>query len=102
MLKRLMTNRFARVFLDEWNNFKYEIISRPSDSNGKIRFSWTFKKYSGYGEIDIKNGELCNIFGDNFSNMTISKPRDLDIKTNDALYNDPDLAIVFKKIILGM
>ena len=101
MSKRLTINRFARVFLDEWNEFKYEIVEKPIDCNGEIRFNWKFKKYSGNGRIDIKNGELCNCFGDNYSNMSVLDPSNLNIKTNDALYNDPELSIVFKKIILG-
>lgn len=88
MAKKLTTNRFPRVFLDSWDSFKYSINNCPKGGNGKILFNWQFNEYSGYGEIDIKNEKLCNKFGNNFLNMTVSRPNDLSIKTNGALYND--------------
>lgn len=102
MAKHLTSNKFAEVFLNDWGNFKYEIKYRPKDGNGTIIFEWIFISYSGHGKIDISNGELCNYFGNNYSTITLTSPRNLSVKHSDALYNDPDLAIVFENIIKGL
>lgn len=96
-VKKLSTNRFAKAFLDDWNSFEYKITSRPESNNGKILFTWKFNKYSGYGDIDIKNGQLCNEWGDNLSNMTILEPNHIDFKTNDAL--TPTLQSYLKELL---
>lgn len=62
----------------------------------KRRFHW-------YQDDIIDNAKkLCNHFGENFSNMTISsnsKRQQPNGRHNCALYNDSSLAILFQKIL---
>ncbi|MFA7204588.1 MAG: hypothetical protein WC188_12875 [Candidatus Caldatribacteriota bacterium] len=110
--KTLRFNRFGESILSEFelftlwiNNIHFAYHSSVGKPNViKVYFRWSWNDYIGIGEIyyyhDTK--KLCNHFGENSSNMTISsnsKRQQSNGKHNCALYNDSSLARLFQKIL---
>ena len=70
----------------------------------QVNFNWTWNGYEGYGEIDFfkSTSLLCNSFGENFSNMTVSsksKKQQPNGRNNCALYNDDSLSQLFESML---
>ena len=100
MAKQLLTNNYSSAILDNWSDFKISDIKIDEHSNkSALFFHWSYKKYSGYGEIYYKGNNVCNRFGDNDSFLTISRPSELTIKHTCCLYNDKGLEEVFNRIL---
>ena len=106
-------NRFGESILSEYELFEYcftEIHPKyPETSENdpdvyRATFVWSWNGYSGFGEIDFYKSQkcLCNIYGENTSNMTVSsssKRQQPNGRGNCALYNDPSLAELFSKML---
>ena len=100
MAKQLLTNNYSSAILDNWNDFKViDIKVKEYSKKPALFLHWSYKKYSGYGEIFYKNNKVCNIFGDNDSFLTISQPKNISFKHTCCLYNDQGLETVFNKIL---
>lgn len=113
MSKTLRMNRFGESILSEFELFYYSIktIHQKYPNNPKndsdvyqVRFNWTWNGYEGYGEIDFfkSTSRLCNRFGENFSNMTVSsksKKQQPNGRNNCALYNDDSLGQLFELML---
>ena len=107
MAKSLGFYSYAPALLESWNDFhKYEFNKTIKFNKPCLIFKWTFKKYSGYGEIFYydETKKVRNTFSDNESMMTITKP-DANIVDNSGLkhystlYNEKQLETVFNKIL---
>lgn len=113
MRKTLRINRFGESILSEFDLFSYSIKTihqkYPNNKNTdsdvyQVNFNWTWNGYEGYGEIDFfkSTSLLCNSFGENFSNMTVSsksKKQQLNGRNNCALYNDDSLSQLFESML---
>lgn len=111
--KILKMNAFGESILDEYELFFYKLKNvhqkYPKNENNnpdvyQIEFDWEWNGYSGYGEIDFykSTNKLCNEFGENMSNMTVSsksKKQQPNCRNNCALYNNPSLEELFTKMI---
>lgn len=109
----LRANRFGESILGEFDLFHYSVKGihqkYPNHPNNdpnvyQVRFDWTWNGYEGYGEIDFykSTSELCNRFGENFSNMTVSsksRRQQPNGRNNCALYNDSSLSRLFELIL---
>ncbi len=110
--KTLRINNFGKSILSEFDVFYIwvtaiqlaypEIVNKP-DIN-KVKFNWYWNGYNGIGEIHYFNNTktVCNVFGENFSNMTIlsnSKKQQPNGRSNCALYNDGSLEELFSRIL---
>lgn len=113
MRKTLRINRFGESILSEFDLFSYSVKTihqkYPNNKNTdsdvyQVNFNWTWNGYEGYGEIDFfkRTSLLCNRFGENFSNMTISsksKKQQPNGRNNCALYNDDSLSRLFESML---
>ncbi len=111
--KTLRMNRFGESIMGEYDLFYYRIrdIHRKYSDDLKdkedifqVKFDWVWNGYEGYGLIDyFKSAKvLCNIFGENESNMTIdskSKRKQPNGRHTCSLYNDPSLASLFELML---
>lgn len=103
-MKTLKTNNFSGAILSNLESFYWEFKSRNVKTNGVInlRFNWQWNGFEGYGELDFSDGIVCNEFGNNYSNMTISSSspkKNNSIKQNCALYNDSGLEFLFNYML---
>lgn len=113
MRKTLRINRFGESILSEFDLFPYSVKTihqkYPNNKNTdsdvyQVNFNWTWNGYEGYGEIDFfkSTSLLCNSFGENFSNMTVSsksKKQQSNGRNNCALYNDDSLSQLFESML---
>ena len=113
MRKTLRINRFGESILSEFDFFSYSVKTihqkYPNNKNTdsdvyQVNFNWTWNGYEGYGEIDFfkSTSLLCNSFGENFSNMTVSsksKKQQSNGRNNCALYNDDSLSQLFESML---
>lgn len=111
--KTLRMNRFGECILSEIDLFHYSVKGihqkYPNNSNNdlnvyQVKFDWTWNGYEGFGEIDFykQTATLCNKFGENFSNMTVSsksKRQQPNGRHNCALYNDSSLSQLFELML---
>lgn len=111
--KTLRMNKFGECILNEIELFNYSVKKihqkYPNQPNNdpnvyRVKFNWIWNGYEGYGEIDFykQNATLCNKFGENFSNMTVSprsKRQQPNGRRNCALYNDSSLSKLFDLIL---
>lgn len=104
MAKELKTNKYSDAILESWDDFVVTDLSiNQETSKPQLRFHWRFNNYYGSGEIDYDNNfRLRNVFGDNYSHLSLSsdcRRVKAGIKPTDSLYDDLDLAIVFQRIL---
>ena len=106
-------NRFGESILSAFDLFYYSVKTihqkYPNNKNNdsdvfQVNFNWTWNGYEGYGEIDFfkSTSLLCNKFGENFSNMTVSsksKKQQPNGRNNCALYNDDSLSQLFELML---
>ena len=110
--KTLRMNSFGESILSEFDLFHIWVTdihrAYPDTANKpdiyKVKFNWVWNGYSGYGEIDYDNNikTVCNVVGENFSNMTVcsnSKRQQPNGRSNCALYNDESLEELFNRIL---
>lgn len=111
--KALRMNCFGECILDEYDLFEYRFttVHQKYPANPKnnpdvyqAHFEWSWNSYSGYGELDFyrSNMRVCNTFGENSSNMTVtsySKKQQPNGRSNCALYNDPSLEGLFYRML---
>lgn len=115
-MKTLRINRFGESILSDIEPFTYKIntISRdtaPEHQNNpdkyNLIFDWIWNDYNGVGKIEfyLKNLQLRNEFGDNFSYMQVnseSKRKQENGRRTCSLYNDPSLVQLFEKILVSV
>ena len=111
--KTLRMNNFGECILSEIDLFNYSVKNihqkYPNGSNNDpdvyvVYFSWTWNGYEGFGEIEFykQTSTLCNKFGENFSNMTVSSKsqrQQPNGRSNCALYNDSSLSKLFELML---
>jgi hypothetical protein len=70
----------------------------------QVNFNWTWNGYEGCGKIDFykSTSSLCNKFGENESEMSISsnsKRKQPNGRNTCSLYNDKSLSQLFELIL---
>ena len=114
--KTLRMNNFGESIFSEIELLKFDFNcihqKYPQEDIGKsdickASFNWSWNGYDGYGEIDFNksNMKVCNQFGENFSNMTISsksKKQQQNGRNNCALYNDQSLEDLFNLMLRNL
>ena len=114
--KTLRMNQFGESILSELDllqfNFKGVHQKYPQDDIRNldvctVEFDWAWNGYDGYGKIDFYKSSMtvCNQFGENFSNMTISsksRRQQQNGRHNCALYNDQSLENLFNYMLEDM
>ena len=110
-------NQFAECILEQYDLFEFRFSEQPKakypptnieKSNvWMAKFEWSWNGYTGYGEIHFNKEtyELCNEFGENFSNMTVrsDSPRPASGgRNNCALYNDKAMAELFARMLIAL